>query len=445
MNGKIRSALGEIQCHWPALASGPRHDAAAPQHLEEVVEEYCGRPVNRDGRGVKASVVAEVCRTLRHIKSASIRTSAHAPAEMRTTARKLLKTLYHVGDFTEIASLAVRFAGELQKFGKRSARRRPVCPAKSVLLGTAEPYGEVFLARVVSVKELMSVGAKLHQCVAHADSAGRKYHQLLRRNAAEFWHLHADQSLALLQVDRSGGEKGMIVESATRDDHVPNLPSVVLRRVLVELNASGDEECLFQEAGAFWHLRHSPEPTAAIDIGSTKYRVWHRPDEIVFCTNAGGKSTWSHFRRRPANGGHRRSLRRRAGRAGHGTQSRWVQWCWSPDAMDVQHLLDILLQSRQLYEALAFQDKHAYSLSPEPTAKSGHCGSTDAVEPETRTREPAETGEFDLAKGTTVDYEVKDGWWVGQIREQPEVISQGRSREELIEMILDAKELCASA
>ena len=40
----------------------------------------------------------------------------------------------------------------------------------------------------------------------------------------------------------------------------------------------------------------------------------------------------------------------------------------------------------------------------------------------------------------TVDYLIEDGWWVGQCREQANVISQGRTKRELIEMLQDAKE-----
>ncbi|MDE0177766.1 MAG: type II toxin-antitoxin system HicB family antitoxin [Gammaproteobacteria bacterium] len=51
---------------------------------------------------------------------------------------------------------------------------------------------------------------------------------------------------------------------------------------------------------------------------------------------------------------------------------------------------------------------------------------------------------IELRNGMTLGYELRNGWWVGQLAERPEVISQGKTREDLIEMILDAEELCGS-
>lgn len=438
MNPKIRAALADVETHWPTLALGSGNGATVPRHLETAVDEYCARPDHRDRRGIKSAVVAEIRRTLRHIESAAKRASPDTHGEMSIRAKKLLKTLHHVHDFADVVSLARSFAGDLQRFGKRSARSEPVCPEMSVHLGHTETHGEIYLARVVSVAELMSVGAKLRQCVAHADSTGRKYHQRLRRNAVEFWQLYADGPLALLQVNRAGCERGVIVEAATRDDD-PNLPSAVLRRVLVELNASGDDEYFFQERGAFWSLRHSPEPAATVDIGEARHRVWRYPNEIVIRTDACGTSTWSRFRRNPAASGDRHPPPSDADPSAHEIPGRWVQWCWSPDAIHAQDLLDLVFRSRQLYEILA-QEPLACRTPPEPDAASASSDdSTHTVEP-VRRNPPRQQGELKLTKGMTVDYEIEDGWWCGRMREQPGVFSQGQSREELIEMILDAKQ-----
>ncbi|MDE0177765.1 MAG: hypothetical protein OXP36_04145, partial [Gammaproteobacteria bacterium] len=295
---------------------------------------------------------------MRHIRAATKRTSPGAPGEVATKARKLLKTLYHVHDFAEYATLARRFAGEVQKFGKRSARLRPACSATSVLLGSTESYGDVFLARVASIAELMSVGAKLHQCVAHGDAAGRGYHQRLRRGESEFWQLHAHRPLALLEVREEAPKRRLIVEVGTPDDDALDLPAAILRRALVELDACGDDDYVFQRVGAFWSLRHSPEPAASLVFGNTRHRVWRHPGEIVICTEAGESSTWSRFQRQPADGTPRRRLRGnasidRTGAAKDGIPYEWVQWCWSPDALDVRRLLDLVLENPPLYQVLA--------------------------------------------------------------------------------------------
>ena len=455
---KIRTAIAEVQSHWPWLALGPKCETAAPRHLAKIVVEYCGRPANRDRRGVKHSVVAEVCRTMRHIKSATRRTSPGAPRGIATKARKLLKTLYHVQDFAEYATLARRFAGEVQKFGKRSARLRPACSAKSVLLGPTESYGEVFLARVVSVAELMSVGTKLHQCVAHGDSAGREYHQRLRRGESEFWQLLGRRPLALLEVREEAPKRRLIVEVGTPDDDALDLPAAILRRALVELDACGDDDYVFQRVGAFWSLRHSPEPAASLVFGNTRHRVWRHPGEIVICTEAGESSTWSRFQRQPADGTPRRRLRGnasidRTGAAKDGIPYEWVQWCWSPDALDVRCLLDLVLENPPLYQVLAASDRQT-SRRPVPApaeSRSPRSGGSDhdpspAHVPLHEEAKPgaADRGVIELRNGMTLGYEVRNGWWVGQLAERPEVISQGKTRGDLIEMILDPEELCSS-
>ena len=453
---KIRTAIAEVRSHWPCLALGPKCETAAPRHLAKIVVEYCGRPANRDRRGVKHSVVAEVCRTLRHIRSATKRTSPGASGEVATKARKLLKTLYHVHDFAECAMLARRFAGEVQKFGKRSARLRPACSAKSVLLGSTESYGEVFLARVVSVAELMSVGAKLHQCVAHGDAAGRGYHQRLQRGESEFWQLHAHRPLALLEVREKAPKRRLIVEVGTPDDDALDLPAAILRRALVELDACGDDVYVFQRVGAFWSLRHSPEPAASLVLGNARHRVWRHPGEIVICTESGESSTWSRFKRHPADWTPRRGQRGSAFAKGteaakDGIPYQWVQWCWSPDALDVRRLLDLVLENPPLYQVLAASDGQTSGRSAPAESRSPRSGgSDDAPSPahaplhEQSKPGPPDRGVIELRNGMTLEYEISDGWWAGQLAERPEVVSQGKTREDLIEMILDAEELCGS-
>ena len=353
---KIRKAVNELDAHWPRLDMGSPSRPPRPPQLRDAIGEYCARPANRDGRGVKSSVLKQVLTTLRHVKSASIRAAPDVPREIRTKARKLLKRLYHERDFARIAVLARTFGGELQTCGRRTARLRPVCRPKSVLLGEAASMGQVYLERVVSIADLMHVGRALDQCVAHADAIGRGYHDLLRRGGAEFWQIRAREPLALLQVDDEDGER-RIVEVATRDDPPPSLPTAMMRRVLCNLRASGDEEPIFQQVGAFWSLRHSPEPTATMGIGNRHYRIWRYHDEISVCERAAGIPTWSRFRRRPVVSAPRRlpapRVRRRGRRStARGIENRWERACWTPGAMDEADLLGLLCHSRRLYEVL---------------------------------------------------------------------------------------------
>lgn len=354
---KIRKAVNELEAHWPRLDMGSPSGPPHPPRLRDAIGEYCARPANRDGRGVKSSVLKQVLTTLRHVKSASIRATPGAPREIRTKARKLLKRLYHERDFAQAAILARTFGGELQRCGRRSARLRPVCRPSSALLGEAASFGQVYLERVVSIADLMHVGRALHQCVAHADATGRGYHDLLRRRESEFWQIRAREPLALLQVDDEDGER-RVVEVGTRDDPPPRIPTAMMRRVLCNLRASGDEEPIFQQVGAFWCLRHSPEPTAIVDIGNGHYRIWRHHNEISVCERAAGKPTWSRFRRRPVVVRAPRRLpapraRRRGTRAAaRGIGNRWERACWTPDSMDEADLLGLLCHSQCLYEVL---------------------------------------------------------------------------------------------
>lgn len=54
------------------------------------------------------------------------------------------------------------------------------------------------------------------------------------------------------------------------------------------------------------------------------------------------------------------------------------------------------------------------------------------------------TERMELPDGMTMRWARSDGWYVGQIEEMPEAISQGRSLEDLVDMILDAKAMLGS-
>ena len=175
-----------------------------------------------------------------------------------------------------------------------------MCEAKSISLGEVDTFGELRLERVVSVADLQAIGRQLNLCVAHNNRIGRDYHRLLRGNEAEFWQLRAQAPLALIEVDL-GGEDGLrwIVQFEMARGSDVRLTKPVLLRLARVLNARGDEVAEFACVGAFWALRQPLPPTATIEIGEARYRVWRFAEEVIIQGTAedrhGRCIRWSRF------------------------------------------------------------------------------------------------------------------------------------------------------
>ena len=90
MHTGIRTDLNELQAHWPKLDLGSGSLVNMPEDVERTIREYVERPENRDGRGIRSRIVAEVRKTMRHLKSAAKRATRVGAPEARM-AKKLLK------------------------------------------------------------------------------------------------------------------------------------------------------------------------------------------------------------------------------------------------------------------------------------------------------------------------------------------------------------------
>lgn len=122
---RIRVLFAEIETGWPAnMAKAP----TTPERLRTNVEEFCR--TNRDGRGLRVKARRAVERTLKHIKSAERKAVGSGPLAHK--ARKLLKSLQHHKRFEVTIEKARGFAGEVQKAGRRRARRAAVCAGPSL-------------------------------------------------------------------------------------------------------------------------------------------------------------------------------------------------------------------------------------------------------------------------------------------------------------------------
>ncbi|MCZ0941544.1 MAG: hypothetical protein OXJ53_00615 [Gammaproteobacteria bacterium] len=334
-----------------------------PSQVDRLIKEYCKQPDNRDGRGLRSGTVAEIRKTLRHLKSAVKKVNAGGTPEARY-AMKLLKRAHHMRDFKVLAAEARGYAGKVQRLGKKRAKQTAMCEAASVPLGQTDALGQVHLERVVSVAEMESIGRHLHLCVAHNDQFGREYHRRLRRNTAEFWQLRAGAALALLEVTRDDEGLGWIAEFEAKKSGV-RLPRSMLLRIVRELKASGDRVDEFHRAGAFWAFRRPQPPTAEIQVGPAIYRVWRFPDELIILGKTEGRrgrlSAWSRFVREPVRPWYSRTrgrLIRARGQANVAGGAPVGNWAWSSTcggkrSLSDQQLQALMLASPEMYAVLA--------------------------------------------------------------------------------------------
>lgn len=208
LHPRIRRGIESVAKHWPTLPQA----SAMPERLPKTIADYCARDENRDGRGLSVTAREVVERTLKHIRSAERLAADGARRNgLGHRGRGFLKSLLHNRDFDRTIEQARRFAGDVQKTGKRNARAAAVCERREYDCGTLRGVGEIRLRRVVSVKELMKVGATLNLCVAHGDEVGRQYYAELKKQKTEFWTLRtATTVIRLLSVrgGRRGGRAG---------------------------------------------------------------------------------------------------------------------------------------------------------------------------------------------------------------------------------------------
>ena len=358
LHRRIHIRLEAIENSWSALPQV----AAMPERLAITIEEFCKG--NADGRGLKVAARQIVERTLKHIHSAVRKAAARGRRSrvLAHKARKFLKSLQHNDKFELTIEQARAFAGEMQKEGKREARRVPVCLPDRTQCGTLPRVGKIWLCRVLSVDELMRVGRRLGLCVARSDEVGRPYHNALRNLETEFWILTtAADPIALLTVEEEEVTR-RVTEFQGRDGERPRAVDVngvnralrgpLLRKVLRNLDADASDQEHFTRMGAFRSLLPAEARKSYRDViaeGRT-YRVWRFKDEVILGSlrkGSNGVVQWSRFVRREVSSWAPRPTRPARKRY------EWRQEASHPGAMDVDRFLELLAQSRLLYDAFA--------------------------------------------------------------------------------------------
>jgi len=358
-----------------------------PTRLVRTVDAFGDRPENRDRRGLTVTSRKTVVRTLRHIESAVRKSDGQG--DLAHVARRFLKSLAHISEFDETIERARRFRGEVQKTGCRRARTTPVCEEQVYICGEMSGVGEIRLRRERSVAELQKVGRALHLCVAHTNEIGRTYHNALKTRESEFWSLcTAAGPFALLSVRveegercieefESGNEKRPEVTDANGRRHA--LPGALLRNVLRKLNADSSNIDHFTCVGAFPSLlsQRNRETYRDVFADGRNFRIWRFANEIIVAASESrprkavpeGCVQWSRFVRceRP----------RRHRRRGRQPQIRrlpeWEQGACHNAAMDIGELLELLMQSPDLYKAFVGKEgvdankrSRHFSNCPEP-------------------------------------------------------------------------------
>ena len=355
LHRRIRIQLEVIENAWPALPQA----AAMPERLPITIEAFC--QANKDGRGLKVEARQLVERTLKHIQSAERKAAAaHSGSRvLARKARKLLTSLQHNDQFELTIEQARCFRGEMQKEGRRTARRAPVCEPEEFGCGTLSGVGEIRLNRVVSIADLMKAGRTLDLCVAHADEVGRQYHEALKNGATEFWTLTTSGGpIALLSIEEDEDTRRVSEfqgcngeRPRATDENGGNrvLSGPLLRNVLRKLHADASDQEHFTRVGAFRSLvpYAARESYRAVMANGRDYRVWRFRDEVIvglLRKLAGGSYRvvqWSRFVRCEESSQARRTK-----------QYELQKGAWHLGAMDVDRFLELLLQSRALYDAV---------------------------------------------------------------------------------------------
>ena len=365
---RIADRLTEIKNSWVPVGQAK----TMPDRLVKSIDLFGEQPKNRDGRGVKPASVKFVVRTLRHVMSAINKVGIDNNV-IDHSARSLLRSLQHTRELRVTEENARRYAGVLQKTGKRIANSTPVWEAEEHSCGLMRGVGEILVRRVCSSEDLQSIGRRLKLCVARRDEIGREYHTALKNRETEFWTLGLEaEPLALFSIvrDRQGhrsiymfeGKKGETPVATTDQGIQRVLPASLLRKMLGHVNSDADDISDFSSVGAYRSLlnKQNRNDYSDFEIEGKHYRIWFFEHEVIvamvenhsLCAIPGKGTKWSQFINN--------SAASRAWRSDHEFASVWEANSSHEGSMDLEDLFELVLRSRELYDALttSMQQSH---------------------------------------------------------------------------------------
>ena len=264
----------------------------ATRKLQKKIEEFHQVPKNQNGRGVKPRVKKTSIATLKHLVRAQKSCELGTDPQIRTMARKLVTSSYHV-DFNTLIDLARTFCGKANKHSE-SVRERRNRELRRKVIPVSRDHT---LEKITTSKFLQSVGLKLHNCLAHPRGQGSYSHEQLRSGERDYWFLSKrDIPVCVIEIDSSNRT---IEECEGIRGSTPELSRALALNICEELGVSGDGAEAFAKVGAFQMFQSVNEVPEALEIqvDNRVLQIWITESELVVKERASrsGTELWSKF------------------------------------------------------------------------------------------------------------------------------------------------------
>ena len=251
--------------------------------LRNSIDAYFQDTQRRDNRGRKASELARVITTLRHVLNMC--GWALNEAYDLNTRRKIKKALRHIDHHQSLEKTiaeASKVRGLVNQAGRNRNERKEYGPNAMIALDQ-----EYTVFRLNSVKKMRSAGRRARNCL---DSSSYYINQL-RSLEARFYELKkSGVTCACFSVDCTSSK--LIQISGPNNDEA-EVPPHILWAICKELSISGDNEELLLKNGILAiFLEGLASPTSPM-FTTNDYQLWWREGEVV--VNDAHRGHWSQF------------------------------------------------------------------------------------------------------------------------------------------------------
>ncbi|MXX95179.1 MAG: hypothetical protein F4Y65_05800 [Gammaproteobacteria bacterium] len=232
---------------------------------------------------MKQKIRKQVTVTIKHIKSALRQLEHHEDAQVRHSAKKLLKSIPHV-KYSELARRASSFCGRVKKSSHRLNEQQLRKNSRTLDISKS-----MKLQEVRSLDFLQEVGRRLENCVARRCFA-QTYLQEVRDGYHELWAVYKwRRMVGLLNVETWMSHiSDRVVRECSAKRRLPlELSREEAFKVLKSLSITDVEAETFVRVGAFpMFLRKDKEHAVPLSIyyGTKSHRVWQFSDRIVVGT-----------------------------------------------------------------------------------------------------------------------------------------------------------------
>ena len=240
-------------------------------------------PDRHDGRGRKASELATVKTTLRHIRNLDKWIEReNYDLNVRRKIKKILKRLDHHQSWEQTVIEARKARGLANCAGKTWNDRKEYGPGDVLVLD--QEYSVIPLN---SVERMRSTGKRGHNCLVDSSH----YFDKLRNWKTKFFEVQKSGIFcACFSVDC---ESSKVAEIYGSNNDEADLPPNILWQICQVLGIRGDSEELFLTNGVFsMFLDRTADQTAPM-FKVAGYQLWWRKGEVV--VKDARKEHWSRF------------------------------------------------------------------------------------------------------------------------------------------------------